>query len=117
MTEYNFPEKATYGDIYTVACTEIHTAEEAEKWLKAVVKHIMAHTDKEEFKTESGARGLALHNLGYYAGYYSHETRERVYKLFNTKHPIFGGKMPTPEEAFKMGKDMGEKLRKEKGNG
>ena len=55
-------------------------------------------------------------NLGYFAGYYDSETRARVERLFKCAHPIFGpiaqkGE-PSPEEAFKMGQQMGESLKK-----
>lgn len=60
-------------------------------------------------------------NLGYWAGYYSHETRERVEGLFGCEHPYFGSIAkngpPTSEQAFMMGIALGkahseEKLRK-----
>lgn len=51
-------------------------------------------------------------NIGYYAGYYSSETRERVERLFNTSHPIFGSiksnGSPTPEKAFSMGQQAAQ---------
>ena len=50
------------------------------------------------------ATEIAKINLGYFAGYYNAETMERVNRLFETQHPIFGGKTPTPEEAFEAGK-------------
>jgi hypothetical protein len=46
-------------------------------------------------------------NLGYYAGYYSTATRERVERLFSCAHPIFGAiasaGAPTPAEALLSG--------------
>lgn len=54
-------------------------------------------------------------NLGYYAGYYSHEVRERVERLFDTEHPIFGkiavNGPPTTKQAFELGRRMGEQAR------
>ena len=54
----------------------------------------------------------ALHvqknNIGYITGYYDTETQERVNRLFHTTHPIFGDERPSPEEAFEMGKHLGE---------
>jgi hypothetical protein len=50
-------------------------------------------------------------NLGYYAGYYDHETRARVERLFDCAHPVFGAIAdkgpPTPEEAFQAGLEAG----------
>lgn len=49
-------------------------------------------------------------NLGYMAGYYDHETRECVERLFNCVHPVFGpiakNGPPTPEQAFQAGVDL-----------
>lgn len=49
-------------------------------------------------------------DLGYFAGYYSNETRERVERLFNCEHPYFGkisvNGPPTPEEVFRMGYEL-----------
>jgi len=53
---------------------------------------------------------IAKSNLGYYAGYYSNEVRERVEKLFCCAHSVFGSikenGISTPQEAFDMGKNM-----------
>jgi hypothetical protein len=54
----------------------------------------------------------ARHILGYYAGYYDHETRDRVYAMFDAPHPIFGTHHPTPDEAFTAGQRLGEQLRR-----
>jgi hypothetical protein len=47
------------------------------------------------------------HNLGYFAGYYDNETRERVERLFKCSHPIFGSiaknGAPTAKEALAAG--------------
>jgi hypothetical protein len=52
-------------------------------------------------------------NLGYFAGYYDSETRERVEGLYCTVHPIFGAIAvkgePTPEEAFRLGVEAGRR--------
>lgn len=53
------------------------------------------------------AGAIERSNLGYFAGYYDHETRARVERLFNCAHPIFGAIAekgpPTAEEAFMAG--------------
>lgn len=57
------------------------------------------------------AEQIVRDNLGYFAGYYDAETRERVERLYNCQHPIFGKisehGIPTPEEAFELGREMG----------
>jgi len=56
------------------------------------------------------ARQIVRDNLGYYAGYYGNETRERVERLFNCEHPIFGpiakNGPPDPTKAFWAGAAM-----------
>lgn len=53
--------------------------------------------------------------VGYYAGYYDSETRERVERLFMCAHPVFGSiadnGAPTPDEAYDAGFEMGEKIK------
>jgi hypothetical protein len=36
---------------------------------------------------------FALSNIGYIAGYYDSKTAQRILKIFNTEHPIFGRKL------------------------
>lgn len=75
---------------------------EADAYFEVCVEHNMSfgeHTREEGEKVERI-------NLGYYAGYYNHETRLRVERLFHCAHPMFGkaaAGTPTPEEAFEMG--------------
>lgn len=61
---------------------------------------------------ESGFSGpkaeeMERDNLGYFAGYYDNNTRERVERLFKCAHPIFGkiseSGAPTPSEALAAG--------------
>lgn len=52
------------------------------------------------------AEQIARTNIGYFAGYYDRETRERVGRLFACEHPVFGKaavSVPTPEQAFEAG--------------
>ena len=64
------------------------------------------------------AEAVERHNLGYFTGYYSHETRARVERLFRCAHPVFGAIAvngpPSPEQAFKLGLEMSEKHRARK---
>jgi ferric iron reductase protein FhuF len=57
------------------------------------------------------ARGIVLHNIGYYTGYLDHETADKVMELFNTEHPYFGRKHPSHEEIVKMVMELGRKQR------
>ena len=63
------------------------------------------------------ARKIVLSNIGYYCGYYPAELADKVYEMFETEHPVFGKTHPTPEEALRIGMEMGraakEKAQKE----
>lgn len=104
--EFKFEGNLTYGETLGPAMN-IETQEEANQYVEAML-------DWYERQHKIGrAEGLAMlkSNLGYYAGYYSHETRLRVERLFRCAHPIFGAAEkgePTPEEAFELGKKLGE---------
>jgi hypothetical protein len=54
-------------------------------------------------------------SLGYHAGYYDDETRERVERLFRCEHPYFGSIKangpPTTEQAWLLGYQMARALR------
>lgn len=95
----------TNGDKYGPAM-EITDPMKAGEYFEELVQHSMSFgSSREEAET------IEKRNLGYYAGYYSDETRGRVERLFNTKHPYFGaiadGK-PTMKEAFDMGVKLAE---------
>lgn len=104
------PKEITIGDKYGPAM-EIQTQAEADEYFEVCVQHCMSHG-----RTRQEAESVERSNLGYFAGYCSHETRERVERLFRCAHPIFGSiakhGAPTPEKAFEMGKQIGESLRK-----
>ena len=53
-------------------------------------------------------------NLGYYAGYYSVETRKKVREVYGAVHPIFGDRYEDliPEEIMKMAKEHAAKMKK-----
>lgn len=98
MTTKVFPKEVTIGDKYGPAM-EIAEQSEADEYFDACVTHSMeafGHSREEAEKIERM-------NLGYYAGYYSSETRERVERLFRCAHPVFGAiteiAPPTDHEA------------------
>jgi hypothetical protein len=61
---------------------------------------------------EAEARRVTLVNIGYYTGYLDHDTADRIMELFDTEHPIFGRTHPTPEEAFRLGRELGEQMKR-----
>lgn len=74
----------TIGEKYGPAM-EIKDQSAADAYFKELVAHCMGFG-----KSYQEAQSIERRNLGYYAGYYSNETRERVERLFNCSHPIFG---------------------------
>jgi len=94
----------TIGEIFKPAM-EITDPKEAEEYFEAVIVYHMERYDQ----SREEATRIQRSNFGYFAGYYDHETRERVERLFCCTHPIFGAASngaPTPEEAFEMGAAM-----------
>ena len=100
----------TIGEKYGPAM-EITDQEKANAHFEECVQHMMSFG-----KNRAEAEDIERQNLGYYAGYYSNETRERVERLFLCAHPIFGkiaeAGRPTAEEAFEAGKRMVSDARK-----
>ena len=99
------PDKITIGEKYDPAM-KITDQAEADAYFEVLVEHMMRHGhDREE------AERIERTNLGYYAGYGF--DRERVERLFNCEHPIFGKVAhhghPSPEHAFRMGMVAGSK--------
>jgi hypothetical protein len=82
---------------------EITAEAEARDYFEACVTHNLSFGEHDRYQAEKIERA----NLGYYAGYYSSETRERVERLFACAHPIFGAiaqhGAPTPAEALLSG--------------
>ena len=99
----------TYGEKYDPAM-KIKTQEEADAYFEECVQHCMAHG-----RNRAEAENIERSNLGYYAGYWDNETRERVERLFKCAHPVFGSIAqngpPTAEAAFAAGVKAGESLR------
>lgn len=101
------PLKLTLGDKYDPAM-KIEDQAAADAYFELLVLH---HLDLQESEGKIPSRDVAERteriNLGYYAGYYSSQTRERVERLFHCAHPIFGAiaanGQPTPEQAALAG--------------
>lgn len=75
----------TFGERYNpaMAITEQAKADE-------YFEELVAEQMKSGRVTRSAAETVERHNLGYYAGYFTPETQERVERLFKCKHPGFG---------------------------
>lgn len=105
MTDRPFPEHVTIGQKYEPAMTITDQAE-ADAYFDRCVRHTMRFG-----KSEEEAARIERINLGYFAGYYSLETRERVERLFLCEHPVFGkiatNGPPTSDAALVAGVRMG----------
>lgn len=66
---------------------------EADRYFEQCVAHTMSFG-----KTRAEAESIERQNFGYYAGYYSDETRERVERLFRCAHPVLGQFYPCQPE-------------------
>lgn len=96
-----FPDEMTIGDKYKPAM-KITAQDVADEYFAACVEHAMRSG-----KTREEAEEMERSNMGYFAGYYDNETRERVERLFNCRHPFFGkaaNGTPTPKETVEMGR-------------
>lgn len=104
-----FSENITIGDKYGPAM-KITEQVEADAYFERCVEHTMSFG-----KGREEAESIERQNLGYFAGYCSHETRHQVERLFRCSHPIFGAiakvGAPTPEEAFQIGLERGQAAR------
>ena len=102
------PDEMTIGDAYGPAM-EIIDLDEAQKYLEALIDRNVRITGN----TRAEAHRIELSNLGYYSGYYDHETMVRVNELFGAIHPIVGTstKLVSPKKAFKMGKKLVKRSR------
>src|SRR3990172_12360273 len=95
------PDEMSYGECYGPAM-EMTDPVEAQEYLEALIERDMRVFGK----TFDEAHALEMSNLGYYSGYYDHETMVRVNKLLGAVHPVFGvPKEPVaPEEALELGR-------------
>lgn len=95
-----------------VKAMQVQTQAQADEIFRALVVLIMQDIGESEEEATRSAR----HDLGYFAGYYDDETRERVERLFQCEHPFFGSIAkngpPTPKEAFEAGIAYGEWVRR-----
>src|SRR5215208_3580589 len=98
MSMMRFPDGITYAAKYDPAMGITDQAS-ADLYFDACVEHTMGFG-----KCREEAEAIERKNIGYWSGYYSHEVRERVERLFKCEYPIFGSieenGPPTPEQAF-----------------
>lgn len=101
-------EKMTAGEVMG-PIMKITRQEDADEVFAAYVESLI-----KTGRTQEEAESIVKSNIGYWGGYYDHETRLRLEKLFNCSHPVFGkaaDHKPTAREAFEAGVRLGEKAR------
>jgi hypothetical protein len=119
VTEQDKPidSNISIADKYEPAMSITDQAE-ADAYLAACVEHTQRATPPElgAVIPKPLAEAIERANIGYFAGYYDNETRERVERLFRCEHPVFGSIAkngpPTPEQVLAAGRDLGMALRK-----
>lgn len=95
-----FPKHITLGEKYGPAMA-ITDQGQADAYFERCVQHSIEFAELDRQAAVNAERA----NLGYYAGYYGQETRERVERLFGGQHPIFGSasRQTTPLDALVAG--------------
>jgi hypothetical protein len=116
MTKFNPENKdvLTYGECLSPAM-EITDKADADQYKRDYI----AFTERALKENPNPDKNLTAEkivniNLAYFAGYYSAETRERVERLFECAHPVFGAiadnGAPTSEQAFQAGVNAAKKI-------
>ena len=97
---YHFDLLVSIGQKYG-PITKIKTPEQAREYLEACVSHRLRISPK---MNRQEAIEAERDNIGYYAGYFSHEERKRIERLFECE--IFGAAengTPSTKQAFEVG--------------
>jgi hypothetical protein len=89
MTKFNPENKSTltYAECLGPAMN-ITDKEDAMQYLSDYIK--FQEKNMQEATGRYTAEQICRTNLAYYSGYYNNETMQRVEKLFECSHPIFG---------------------------
>lgn len=98
----------TYGEKYGPAMA-MESREEAAAYFEECVLDCMSNSGSSRAEAEV----IERQNLAYWAGYYDHETRCRVERLFQCEHPLLGPASAgplSPDEAFRAGVEFARGL-------
>ena len=112
---YKGKEFNTMGEVFDEA---LHLAKtnknDASDFFRTYIEHILE--DNENINTFNEAERIAKANLGYFAGYYTPEVCDIIYKTYQCSHPVLGDNPFSidPEEAYKKGLEMRRKLKQAK---
>lgn len=109
---YKGKELNSMGEVFDEALRLAQTdRNDALNFFRAYVEYIFENNEK--INTLNEAEKTAKANFGYFAGYYTPEICDIIYKTYQCSHPIFGDKpfSVDPEEAHKKGLEIGSKLK------
>lgn len=84
----------TYSQLIK-AITAISSPEEAQEFLSAY-RQVNSYADS---------------NIGWLIGEVDRDVGKKIIEWFGCSHPIFGTKFPTPEEALRIGMEIGEAIK------
>jgi hypothetical protein len=94
------------------AAIAVETQDAANVMFEQLVQEAMRENDN---MGRAEAIDTVRDNLGYFAGYYDHDTRARVERLYQCEHPVFGPiattRPPSAEEALALVKECGKRGR------
>lgn len=110
--EYNGKKLSTMRQVFEVALNLAETdKEEALNFFTLYIEYILENND--EVNSLNEAERIAKANFGYFAGYYSQEVCDIIYKIYQCSHPIFGNKPfeINPKDAYEKGLEVGSKLK------
>ena len=86
-------------------CFTLTTKEEADHFLHLMVSRAMK--EKPSLSVEKATK-IQKHNIGYFAGNFDVKSRQRVFELFDTEHPITGRCLDvSPQTLFDMRATIG----------
>ena len=114
MTPFNPEDKKelSFHEIFEQAL-KITSKEDARQYITAYSKWI--HSKYHDRTPKKEPIEIAKESFGYWAGYYSNDVRRKVEDLFECEHPYFGSIAkngpPTAEQAFKLGMEIGERMK------
>lgn len=100
---------STFGEVFNLGLKLAkENNEEAQEFFKEYIKYIVTCNNC----SIDEAIDIAKRNFGYFAGYYSQDVCDIIYKTYGTSHPIFGDKPfeVSPEKAYQTGLEIGKKL-------
>jgi hypothetical protein len=110
MSGYNLKDNRNIGE-FIRAVLAIDNEEDAAEFYAGHITYIQRQIDKGEWKSDATPMQAVQSNIGWCFGEGMPAERVAMWsKVCGASHPVFGTKLPTAYEAFKMGMAEGEKI-------